>query len=259
MPEEYGSAKRHDRSPERLSPTADSAARNQRTVEGARQHARHAASEDTSSRSGRVRHAQRAQHAEYIQREVAPAPTPPAPRTPSLLAWRDRARVRSDQHDNSDGSESSGPPPLARYAKYVAEDPQTYTLLDLASDEEARVSKRRATAEIFPPTRKARAPGAGLLRASGYALLGALLGGAPGIALGLIVALVALVRLSAFERRASTWRRARAPQRLERGEAQRLPAEATSERLRLMTALWQGLGGLVLGGVTLLLLLMALH
>jgi hypothetical protein len=117
------------------------------------------------------------------------------------------------------------------------------------------VAKRRAALEPFPSTNQNRAPGAGLLRASGLALLGALLGGAPGIALGVVVALVALVRLARFERRARSWR-AKAAQR---DQAQRLPARATSERLRLMTALWQGLLALALGAAALILLLTALR
>lgn len=242
MPEDDDLAWRHERSLARPPSTADGVVSNQPTVERGLSHARHIASEDTS-RAGRSPHS---------QREIAHALRPPAPRPPSLLAWRDRARPQRAPHDNRSGS-----PPLARY---VAEDPQAYTLLDLASGEEVRVLKRRAAPEVFPPTRKTRALGAGLLRASGYALLGALLGGAPGIVLGLIVTLVALMRLSGFERRTHSWRRARAPrQDLDPGEALRLPAEATNERLRLMTALWQGLGGLVLGGITLLLLLIALR
>ncbi|HEU0028431.1 MAG TPA: hypothetical protein VFQ25_15060 [Ktedonobacterales bacterium] len=145
-----------------------------------------------------------------------------------------------------------GPPQVA---SYLDEDNQAYILRDLDDGGEAEVPKRRAAPEPFPPTSKSRAPGAGLLRASGYALLGALLGGAPGVALGAMVALIALVRLAAFQRRARVWRALAE----ESDPAKRLPTRATSERLRLMTALWQSLGAVALGGAALALLLTALR
>lgn len=141
---------------------------------------------------------------------------------------------------------------------YLDEDHQGYTLLDLIDREETSVPKRRAMPEVFPPTRQNPAPGAGLLRLSGYALLGALLGGAPGVALGLVIAVIALARLDRFERRAHSWRR-KAMQAAQDAQQRRLPVGATSERLRLMTALWQSLGAVALGGVALLLLFTALH
>jgi hypothetical protein len=134
-------------------------------------------------------------------------------------------------------------------AIYIGEDNQDYTLRDLADGEEISVPKRRAAPEQFPPAAQKRASGAGLQRASGYAVLGALLGGAPGLALGVVTAVIALVRLARFEARARDWRKK---------QHQRLPASATGERLRLMTALWQSLGAVALGGVALLLLLTAL-
>lgn len=115
--------------------------------------------------------------------------------------------------------------------------------------------KRRAVAERFPPTAQNSAPGAGLQRLSGYALLGALLGGAPGLALGLLTALITLARLARFETRTSAWRKKTARD----GQTPPLPARATSERLRLMTALWQSLGAVILGGIALFLLFTALH
>ncbi|HEX9038792.1 MAG TPA: hypothetical protein VF808_17555 [Ktedonobacterales bacterium] len=135
----------------------------------------------------------------------------------------------------------------------MAEDNQSYVLRDLDSGHETQALKRRAAQEVFPPTRENRAPGAGLLRVSGFALLGAMFGGAPGVALGAIVVLVALVRLASFESRTRAWR----TRREKREPDQRLPARATNERLRLVTALWQGLGAVALGGAALLLLLTA--
>lgn len=139
------------------------------------------------------------------------------------------------------------PPALAIYA---GEDTQEYRLRDFETGLAAQAPKRRAAPEVFPPTRAERAPGAGLLRASGYALFGALLGGAPGLALGVVVAVIALARLARFERRTRVWRAKRGAQH---GD-QRLPARATNERLRLLTALWQSLGAVALGGIALLLL-----
>jgi hypothetical protein len=140
-------------------------------------------------------------------------------------------------------------------ASYVGEDAQRYTLRDLAAGIEITVPKRRAVAERFPPTAQHRAPGAGLQRLSGYALLGALLGGAPGLALGLLTAPVALARLVQFERRTNAWLK----KATRDGQPPRLPARASSERLRLVTAFWQSLGAAVLGGIALVLLLTALH
>jgi hypothetical protein len=171
-------------------------------------------------------------------REASPPAWPPSP----------DQRPAAAPHPPQRG----GPPPTA---SYLAEDNQTYTLRDLAAGEETQVPKRRAAPEAFPPSPQNHAPGVGLLRASGFALLGALLGGAPGVALGVVVAVVALVRLERFERRARSWR-AKAEKG---GQAQRLPARATSERLRLMTALWQSLGAVAFGGAALLLLLTALR
>ncbi len=177
-----------------------------------------------------------------------------------LPSYRDGDRAGAPSLDERADVEWRAPRPPQReapppVASYLAEDGQTYMLLNLADGEETSVPKRRAAPEPFPPTPQNRAHGAGLLRVSGYALLGALLGGAPGVALGAVVALIALIRLARFERRSRSWRVKAA----QRGQEQRLPAKATSERLRLMTALWQSLGAVALGGVALILLLTALR
>ncbi len=181
-----------------------------------------------------------------------------APQRP-LQSYRDAELAWPPSPDQRSAAAQPYPPlqrdEAPRITSYLSEDHQSYSLRDLAGGEESLVPKRRAAPEPFPPTRQNRAPGAGLLRASGYALLGALLGGAPGVALGLIVAVIALVRLDRFERRARAWRRKAA----KRDRAQRLPARATSERLRLITALWQGLAAVTLGGAALFLLLTALR
>jgi hypothetical protein len=144
---------------------------------------------------------------------------------------------------------------IPQIVRYLAEDTQAYTLHDLVEGDATRVAKQRAAPEQFPPSREQRAPGAGLLRLSGYALFGALLGGAPGAALGALITLIALVRLARFERRARTWRASAT----KHGATKRLPTRATNERLRLMTALWQSVGATVLGGIVLALLLTALR
>lgn len=163
--------------------------------------------------------------------------------------------ARQEPLSVADVSRSSHRGASPRLVSYQAEDKQTYRLHDLVAGDEAQVAKRRAAPEPFPPSREQRAAGAGLLRLSGYALIGALLGGAPGAALGALVALVALVRLLAFERRARSWR-ARAKKN---DAARRLPATATNERLRLMTALWQSAGAAILGMLVLALLLTAVR
>lgn len=168
-----------------------------------------------------------------------------------LPAWH--ARQESLHVDSAVRSPRPGAPP--RLVSYLGEDRQAYMLRDLLAGDEAQVAKRRAAPEPFPPTREQRAVGSRLLRLSGYALFGSLLGGAPGAALGALVTLVALARLVGFERRAHIWQAREAKD----DAAKRLPAAATNERLRLMTALWQGVGAVALGGCILALLLTATH
>jgi hypothetical protein len=183
-------------------------------------------------------------------REGPPRPLPPRRDAPP--AWPSVADERdADGRLPRPAPRDSAP----QVASYLDEDDRAYLLRDLDGGGETHVPKRRAAPEPFPPTSKSRAAGAGLLRASGYALLGALLGGAPGVALGALVALIALVRLAAFQRRAHMWRALAE----ESDAASRLPTRATSERFRLMAALWQGLGAMALGGAALFLFFTALR
>lgn len=221
--------------------------------------------EDPSQAPRRGRSAQRsparqgqgaADRSQPLWQRAASREAPPHP----LQNYRDAEPAWPPTPDGRAAAEWQPPHPPQRggappVASYLAEDSQAYTLRDLADGEETQVPKRRAALEPFPPTNQNRAHGAGLLRVSGYALLGALLGGAPGVALGALVALIALIRLARFERRSRSWR-AKAAQR---DQPQRLPAKATNERLRLMTALWQSLGAVALGGVALILLFTALR
>lgn len=144
---------------------------------------------------------------------------------------------------------------LPRLAEYVGEDRSAYILWDMAANDEVEVAKRRASPDPFPPERRQPLPGALLLRLSGFALVATLLGGAPGAALGLVIAPVAFVRLLVFQRRARAWSR--------RGNAsaapRRLPSVATAERLRLLTALGQSVLALLVGSALLVLLLTALR
>lgn len=180
-------------------------------------------------------------------REAAPHTAPSSRR--DLPAWH--ARQESLHVESAARPPRPGAPP--RLVSYLGEDRQVYMLRDLLADVEAQVAKRRAAPEPFPPSREQRAVGSRLLRLSGYALFGSLLGGAPGAALGTLVALVALARLVGFERRAHAWRVRAAKD----DAAKRLPAAASNERLRLMTALWQGVVAMTLGGCILALLLTA--
>lgn len=175
-----------------------------------------------------------------------------------LLSRRDAPPAWPPPDERDAGGRPPRPAPrdsVPQVASYLDEDDRAYLLRDLDGGGETYVPKRRAAPEPFPPSRESRAPGAGLLRASGYALLGALLGGAPGVALGALVAFIALVRLAAFERRARVWLMLAE----ESGPSKRLPSRASSERLRLMTALWQSLGAMALGGAALFLLFTALR
>ena len=128
--------------------------------------------------------------------------------------------------------------------RFVEEDGSDYIVLDLLTGNERRVPKQRLALEMFPATRQYPLRGSTLLRLSGFALIGALLGGVVGIMLGSIVLVVALIRLAAFERRAHVWRSRQAQGVIQSRRRQRriaLPAAATSERLRLLTALGQSL------------------
>lgn len=221
--------------------------------------------EDPSQAPRRGRSAQRsparlgqgfADRSQPLWQRAASREAPPRP----LQNYRDAEPAWPPTPDGREAAEWQPPHPPQRegapaVASYLAEDSQTYTLRDLANGEETQAPKRRAAPEPFPPTKQNRAHGAGLLRVSGYALLGALLGGAPGVALGAVVAVIALIRLARFERRARAWRTKTAA----RGEMPRLPARATNERLRLMTAMWQSLGAVALGSVALILLFTALR
>lgn len=128
-------------------------------------------------------------------------------------------------------------------ARFLDEDESTYLVGEPHGERTARVPKRRAPAERFGPGSGNRVAGTGLLRCSGYAIVGGVLGGVVGIVLGSLVVLVALVRLGRFSRRVRRWRRAhRDPD-----GTPPLPATATAERQRLLAALGQGLLAVILG------------
>lgn len=182
---------------------------------------------------------------------------------PSLARFAERASPSLPRHADERAPRRFSPAARARdinahlphIAEYVGEDRSTYTLWDMAADDEVEVAKRRASPDPFPAQRSYPLRGALLMRLSGFALVGTVLGGAPGAALGLVVALVAFARLLAFRRRARVW------SRRPNGSAapRRLPSIATAERLRLLTALGQSLLALLIGGALLVLLLTALR
>lgn len=194
------------------------------------------------------------------QQSTRHAPSPVAP--PAEISRMDSHAAPRQPLARRDGRGAPAHAPLRgvgahlpRMVEYVREDRSTYTLWDMAASDEVEVTKRRASPDPFPPKRSQPLPGALLLRLSGVALAATLLGGAPGAALGLMVAMVAFVRLLAFQQRAHSWSR----QRGAAGAPLRLPSVATSERLRLVTALGQSLLALFVGGSLLVLLLTALR
>ena len=136
------------------------------------------------------------------------------------------------------------PGPLT--ARYLDEDDGVYLVAEPRGERTAQVAKRREVVEPFPPTRRGSAPGVRLLHWSAYALVGAVCGGVPGVVLGSMVTLLALVRLGQFSRRVRRWwlRQSRSDGR---GGVLQLPAAVTAERLRLLAALGQGLLAVLLG------------
>ncbi len=137
------------------------------------------------------------------------------------------------------------------FAEYVTEDRSSYTLWDTANYSRRQIAKWRAVPDAYPPPPKYTPPGSRVQRLSMIALAGALIGGAPGIALGLVGILVACIRLSSFGARQRAWRR-----RSEHEDApRRLPSAATSERLRLLTGLGQSLIAMLVGSAIVLLLI----
>ncbi len=137
------------------------------------------------------------------------------------------------------------------FAEYVSEDRSSYTLWDTANYSRRQIAKWRAVPDAYPPPPKYSPPGSRVQRLSIIALVGALIGGAPGIALGLCGIVVACIRLSSFGARQRAWRR-----RSESEDApRRLPSAATSERLRLLTGLGQSLIAMLVGSAILLLLM----
>jgi hypothetical protein len=138
------------------------------------------------------------------------------------------------------------PGPLT--ARYLDEDDGSYLVGEPGGERTAQVQKRREIPELFPPGQGAHAPGVWLLRWSAAALVGAACGGVLGIALGGAVVCVALARLGRFAGRMGQWQR----QRRGADGLPALPEAATIERLRLLSALGQGLLAAVLGGLVFL-------
>jgi hypothetical protein len=166
------------------------------------------------------------------------------------MTWR--------QQHNRDALIGDGASARPQIVAFTDQRDGAYLVHDLDEDQPLLVPRGYAQPEPFPHTQGQAQRGALLLRWSKYALIGALLGGVGGLALGALVALAAVIQLGRFKRRVRRWQR-RA--RMGRHDAQDLlPASASSERSRLLGALGQGVLAAVLGaGVCLLLLPHLLH
>lgn len=143
------------------------------------------------------------------------------------------------------------PPPAIRgplIVRFLGEDDDEYLVGEPEGRRTARVPKRRALAESPYPDKKPRGSSERLMRWSTYALIGVVFGGILGIALGSIVVLAALVRLTALSSRIHRWLRRHHSQE---DSWQMLPAQATRERIQLLAALGQGFLGIVLGSIVL--------
>jgi hypothetical protein len=124
-------------------------------------------------------------------------------------------------------------------AAFTEQSADAYVVRDLDARRTVTVPKERARPDPFPPTPHQPVAGLNVLRASGYALALALMGGVGGIALGVLVALAALAGIQRFGRRARQWRRTH-PGAL-------LPAFARTEYDRLIGALWQAVLATLIG------------
>lgn len=160
----------------------------------------------------------------------------PAPRPLSAHAAPTSRRNNSPAH--------AGP----LIVRFVEEDDDSYLVGEPGGDRTARVPKRRAFTASSTPAQRRSASSERLLRWSSYALVGAVLGGVLGIALGCIVMLAALIRLARLSGNLRRWqRRQRAG-----GNPRLLPEGATRERMQALAALGQGFLAALLGGGILL-------
>jgi hypothetical protein len=146
------------------------------------------------------------------------------------------------------------PGEVAHFAAFVRQSDDAYEVRDLEGLEDGDlvlVPKHYAVAEPFPVTNGRKAPGARLLRWSGYALLAAVCSGVGGIVFGALVTLIATVQLQRFSRRVRRWRR----QFRRANGSPTLPSAASAERLRLLTAWVQGMFAVVIGALLLALVM----
>lgn len=128
--------------------------------------------------------------------------------------------------------------------RYEASAEQEYLVRTLAHDHILRVPKRHAPAEPFPPERGQPPPGGRLLRWSTYAALGVGLGGLGGVLLGVPVVLASGVLFARFTFRVWRWRRHHRAAGIPV-----VPAAASAERVRLLSALGQGMLAVTLGSL----------
>jgi hypothetical protein len=138
-------------------------------------------------------------------------------------------------------------PPMVRFLEQTDTE---YAVGVLRGPRKALVPKRRVVADPFPSMSRQHMHDQRLLRWSLYALLGAGLGGIVGVVLGIVVVLMALLRLAHFSGKVRHWRRAQRAGE----ELVQLPVAATSERLCLLAAFGQGTLAIAVGLLVLLLL-----
>jgi hypothetical protein len=182
------------------------------------------------------------------------SPQPPRGGKPWLSSPFESARAEPGRRSRADLAQTARtetPDEAPLRVRYADERDRAYLVRELAHGQWVSVPKQRMVPEPYPFSREERAVGGGLLRWSLYALVGALLGGIGGVLLGLPVALSAAIRLQGYARRVRRWRR----ERTGPDGALPLPPAASADRLRLRTALWQGLLAATLGLLVLALLL----
>lgn len=131
--------------------------------------------------------------------------------------------------------------------RFVEEDDDAYLVGEPGGSRTVRVPKRRTFAAGSTPEQRRAGSSERLLRWSSYALVGAVFGGALGVALGCFVILAALIRYARLTSRVRSWRRRQRAS----GKPTLLPEPATRERMQLLAALGQGFLAVLLGGAML--------
>lgn len=167
-------------------------------------------------------------------------------RSPEQTRRQEGAELGQDHHP---GAQVATPDEAPHTVRYEDENTGTYVVRE-PNARQVLVPKARTAAEPSPIEGGQQTPASRLMRWSAIALMGVALGGIGGIVLGLPVVIVAAVRLADHARHVRRWRGKHAGPH----GVPPLPAPASTERLRLRTAFWQGLVALVFGAVVLVFL-----